>query len=62
MKGNDEYRSGPDPRPLAERWHIEHCSNDESWSPCYCCCTRCDPDYGGGNPHFFAALDCWEDA
>lgn len=54
---DDEYRSGPDPVPLADEWHARHHGDGEVLSPCWCCCLRCDPDYGGMNPHFIAAQE-----
>jgi hypothetical protein len=39
---------------LAQLWHDEHCDRDDARnvSECWCCCTTCDPDWGGINPYF----------
>jgi hypothetical protein len=44
---------------LAAQWHDQRAGDDGHgcYSSCWCCCTTCDPDWGGDNPnpHFNAA-------
>lgn len=49
---------------LAQQWHADHHMTLEGgWiSYCWCCCTDCDPDWGGNNPWFRAALAEQRDA
>lgn len=36
----------------AERWHDEHHgSGAPHYSTCWCCCTRCDPDWNADSPN-----------
>lgn len=42
-------------------WHTTYANSPghaEAYSPCWCCCTACDPDFapeGAGNPYFVEA-------